>query len=95
MTLDQAIDAESDKPGPMRLILFFYCPDCKTMYHHEVTATSVQALCEQIENIRVHCPDCGYMWMGVHALSIKDNDTEYEIPLWYGRVQPRRIKLMR
>jgi hypothetical protein len=86
MTLDQAIDAESDKPGPMRLILSFYCPDCETMYHHEVTATSVQELCEQIEDIRVHCPDCGYMWMGVHALSIKDDDTEYEIPLWHGPV---------
>ena len=86
MTLDQAIDAESNKPGPMRLILSFYCPDCETMYHHEVTATSVQALCEQIEDIRVHCPDCGYMWMGVHTLSIKDDDTEYEIPLWHGPV---------
>ena len=84
--LNQAIDAESNKPGPMRLILSFYCPDCETMYHHEVTATSVQALCEQIEDIRVHCPDCGYMWMGVHTLSIKDNDTEYEIPLWHGPV---------
>ena len=75
-----------EEPGPMRLILSFYCPDCETMYHHEVTATSGQALCEQIEDIRVHCPDCGYMWMGVHTLSIKDNDTEYEIPLWHGPV---------
>lgn len=79
--------AESNKSGPMRLILSFYCPDCETMHHHEVTATSVQALCEQIEDIRVSCPDCGYMWMGVHTLSIKDNDTEYEIPLWHGPVE--------
>ena len=85
-TLDQAIDAESNRPWPMRFILSFYCPDCKTMYHHEVTATSVQALCEQIEDIRVRCPDCGYMWMGVYTISIKDNDTEYEIPLWHGPV---------
>lgn len=86
MTLDQAIDAESNKPGPMRLILSFYCPDCETTYNHEVTATSVQELCEQIEDIRVHCPDCGYMWMGVHTLSVKDDDTKYEIPLWHGPV---------
>lgn len=86
MTLDQAIEAESDKPGPMRLLLYFYCPDCEAMYYHEVTATSVQELCEQIEDIRVHCTECGYAWMGIHKLSIKDNDTEYEIPLWHGPV---------
>lgn len=83
--LDQALDAESNKPGPMRLRLSFYCPDCEEFYKHEFTYTSVLDLVEQIEDARVSCPECGYMFMGIHSITLTDSHT-YDLPLWHGPV---------
>ena len=85
--LDQALDAESNKPGPMRLLVSFYCPDCEELYHHEFSCHgSVQDLVEQIEDTRVHCPECGYVFMGIHSITMADDHTQYDLPMWHGPV---------
>ena len=87
-TLDQALTDESDSPEPMQLEMSFYCPDCEKLHHHEFPCYgSVQDLVEQIEDTRVHCPDCGYTFMGIHAITIYDDCTQYDLPLWHGPVQ--------
>lgn len=57
--LDQALNAESDNPGPTRLKLSFYCPDCDELHNYTFNCTYVQELMEQIKDTSVHCPECG------------------------------------
>lgn len=85
-TLEDAFEAEDLKPRSKLLKVLFYCPDCEKKHRHIFCLdNTVQELVEQIEDARVTCDDCGYMFMGIHSITICDS-CEYELPLWHGPV---------
>ena len=83
-TLKEALDAECDSSRYMRLEVSLYCPDCMEKYNHTIEYRDVRELTMQLEDARVMCPKCGYMWMGVVNATFVDDDTTYELPMWHG-----------
>jgi hypothetical protein len=87
-TLDEALteskpSAQKNQDKKLRVLL--YCPDCEE--RHTLTidlSDTVQSIAEQIDDARIICTTCGYTFMGIPKISLIDNNTTYDMPIWHG-----------